>query len=450
MPSLSHRRLALVVTNPEMLRLRSMPRHGFGLSGGTIGASGADWLLADSAGRIRPQHCEIVWDDGAFCLVDRSGQTFVNDSHNALGQDVSVRLRDGDILHIGPYRVAVHLQEDAHTLPDPSRHLAEHSIDELLNQQHDAWQALSTADQEPAPEHIAYDAREGEPLSALMRPLDQDTLDPLEALDALHRRGESFDARHYGLSSELTPPDLAATRFEAVSGSPLSHLESHLEDNRLPLGGVSSGSPAQAWWSAQAGGLDATRLATPLIEGLGAPVGSLDAPSTYRLLLEAGQALAALVHGLTALHEVQLREQDRQVVHGRAHQPIEDNPLRLGLDYANTVQALFSNQRSLVHLPPKTAIEENLDQFHRHQSAAIRGIDAGLAALLQAFSPVQLLERFCRYQPNQEGVRQSERAWTMYVHYYDELASARQRGFEKLFWEVFEQHYDQALRAEAE
>ena len=41
-------------------------------------------------------------------------------------------------------------------------------------------------------------------------------------------------------------------------------------------------------------------------------------------------------------------------------------------------------------------------------------------------------------------------AWGMYTHYYDELASARQRGFEKLFWEVFEQAYDRALRVEAE
>ena len=34
----------------------------------------------------------------------------------------------------------------------------------------------------------------------------------------------------------------------------------------------------------------------------------------------------------------------------------------------------------------------------------------------------------------------------MYQHYYRELSSSRQQGFERLFQEVFEQAYDQQLR----
>lgn len=34
----------------------------------------------------------------------------------------------------------------------------------------------------------------------------------------------------------------------------------------------------------------------------------------------------------------------------------------------------------------------------------------------------------------------------MYRHYYQELNSGRQQGFAKLFWEVFEQAYDQSVR----
>jgi len=37
-------------------------------------------------------------------------------------------------------------------------------------------------------------------------------------------------------------------------------------------------------------------------------------------------------------------------------------------------------------------------------------------------------------------------AWEMYQHYYRELSSSRQQGFERLFQEVFEQAYDQHLR----
>ena len=34
----------------------------------------------------------------------------------------------------------------------------------------------------------------------------------------------------------------------------------------------------------------------------------------------------------------------------------------------------------------------------------------------------------------------------MYKSYYEELTSKRQYGFEKLFWEVYSQAYDKALR----
>jgi len=35
----------------------------------------------------------------------------------------------------------------------------------------------------------------------------------------------------------------------------------------------------------------------------------------------------------------------------------------------------------------------------------------------------------------------------MYGHYFDELMSSRQQGFDRMFWEVFDQAYDRAMRA---
>lgn len=197
-------------------------------------------------------------------------------------------------------------------------------------------------------------------------------------------------------------------------------------------------------------GGDPARAVMPLLEGLGATVGELDAQSSYRFLYEAGQTLGALIAGMLALHQQRVSGTANLGPHGRTLQPIEDNPLRLGLSYQDTVQALFSDRRSLVHLAPKAAVDESLTQLHRHQHATAAGIAAGLDALLQAFDPVQLLERFRRYQPEQASSgAQADWAWHMYAHYFSELKSDRQRGFSKLFWEVFEQHYDRALRAEA-
>lgn len=195
---------------------------------------------------------------------------------------------------------------------------------------------------------------------------------------------------------------------------------------------------------------DPASLAEPLVEGIGAAIGAIDAQDTYVLLNEAGRTLGALVRGLSALNAPQNGEQQRISLAGRTLQPIEDNPLRLGLDYPDIVRALFSAERSVVHLSPSAAVEESLEQIRRQQAAVHKAVNAGLAALLQAFSPEQLEHRFQRYRHTRnEHSQSSDWAWTMYGHYYEELTSGRQQGFDKLFWEVFDQAFDQAVRAES-
>jgi len=124
--------------------------------------------------------------------------------------------------------------------------------------------------------------------------------------------------------------------------------------------------------------------------------------------------------------------------------------LRLRQPYEETVQALFSNRRSVVHLSASAAIEESLEQSRKHNDAVIIAIKESLDALLHAFSPAVMMQRFERYRSEnhaqQQQYDQDGEAWRMYNNYYNELSSTRQQGFEKLFWEVFEQAYDRAMR----
>jgi type VI secretion system protein ImpI len=150
------------------------------------------------------------------------------------------------------------------------------------------------------------------------------------------------------------------------------------------------------------------------------------------------------VEGLLALHE---GEDSRHQALRTRLQPIEDNPLRLGGDYSDTIQTLFASQRSPVHLSAPAAVSESLKGLHHHQMATRVAIREGLNAILHAFSPQALLRRFHGYR---RGLKTDEPegswAWEMYQHYYEELSSSRQQGFERLFQEVFEQAYDQQLR----
>ncbi|KAB0657266.1 type VI secretion system-associated FHA domain protein TagH [Burkholderia diffusa] len=430
-------RLELIVANTHALRAGSTARHRFGHAGGTIGSRGADWLLDDGQGQVQAIHCEIAWIDNSYCVRDQSGATRVNDAETPLRRGMAARLRDGDMLHIGAYQVTVHLQtSEPHLLN--SQPLQQRSVGELLNEPSAGLHPVGDADRlldagVRKPDFSAFDD-----LAREHRPADE--RDPLAALDAEQLRREPgfgvapLDPTNYGLSPSQTQANHARTRFEAVSGSPKT------------LSGEST--MPQSYSRAVSTG-DANALIQPLVEGLGASVGVVDPQMGHALLQEIGRTLSAVIHGITALQHAQDGKRRNLAPLARTLQPIEDNPLRLGLGYPETVRALFSSERSVVHLSPSAAVEESLAQVQQHQAALIEAIEASLQALLRAFSPEQLQQRFQRYRPAQ--VQPSEGAdwsWQMYTHYYNELTSSRQQGFEKLFWEVFEQAYDRALRQE--
>ncbi|CAD5109360.1 type VI secretion system-associated FHA domain protein TagH [Zestomonas carbonaria] len=447
--SAAPRRIALAVVNPQMLQQGCAPTHTFDSTGGTIGCRGANWILTDSRDRVHAIHCEILFEEGNFCVIDRSGHTRVNSNESPVGQNVSARLGEGDTLHVGPYRIVAHLQDQDHQLPDPSRHLSQYGVGEMLNDQGAQLDELANG---PAAPDMRPERDKGRSaLDDLVEGTQRDSaLDPLAALDEAERRAKEqaekrssnpFDPTHYGLSPSTTQADLAETRFEAVSGIPLPHSgEPNMTqqyDYSTPAAPVIGGDPQQA--------------IEPLLQGLGAPIGRLDGQSAHQLLLEAGQALNATIRGIAALYGSQAGTQQRLALLNRTLQPIEDNPLRLGQSYDDTVRALFSSDRSVVHLSPRAAIDESLAQARQHNTAIIQAISASLDALLRSFAPDVLLQRFQRYRPGHTAQSESnDWAWQMYTHYYNELTSSRQKGFEKLFWEVFEQAYDQALRAEAQ
>ncbi|MFD4841341.1 type VI secretion system-associated FHA domain protein TagH [Achromobacter sp. NPDC058515] len=449
----TERSVALVVTNPQALQHGSTPRHRFDVSGGTIGGHGANWTLVDKAGRVQLVHCEIRFSDGAFCVIDRSGQTHINDARDPLGRSVGARLSEGDILHIGPYMVAVHLHDERHELPDSSRHLAQYEVSELLNEQRGGSDDLPSG-------AYSFDQEQSTPgadaaFQALATQRDpRSDLDPLRALDVAehaaapkHPGVDPSDAARWNVAHTPTQPDLASTRFAAVSGSP----QTTSGDSRMSKSRDHFLSDQDWAGSMPAVDADPSQAAAPLLQGLGVSLGSLDTQASHTLMLEAGQALGAAIRGIAELYGSQAGDQRRMALSALTLQPIEDNPLRLGQSYQDTLRAMFSSERSVVHLSPKAAIDESMTQLRAHHAAVMKGIEASLEALLRAFSPDLLLQRFHRYRPEQaQKAGADDWAWRMYTHYYEELSSVRQRGFEKLFWEIFEQAYDRALRAEVQ
>ena len=69
-----------------------------------------DWTLPDPSRSVSGKHCEIRYRDGGYWVHDVSTNgTFVNGAEYRL--DAPHRLRDGDRLSIGPYIIAVAVEE---------------------------------------------------------------------------------------------------------------------------------------------------------------------------------------------------------------------------------------------------------------------------------------------------------------------------------------------------
>lgn len=398
--------LTLVVLNSEQLDINSQVQHQFDLRGGTLGASEKDqWQLRDRLGAVLPEHARIEVVDGHFSLCDLSGQSFINGSLSPIGRDRKVILSHGDELVIGPFRLGVYLG-------DPT---TEQDIDQVLGQRTEdvlgGWLREEKTGQ-PADSEAATDVF-NDPLLALQREQSQALL----TSDG-ERAGESLST---SLSSFSAVEDTMDQKFVELPTINNTHAVDGLE-----------------------GYIDGSALA-PLLRGLGLSLQVDDEARLRDTLEEMGKSLRVMIEGLLALQAGQAALADTHL------RPIEDNPLRLGLDYADTLPLLFADGKSPVHLSAPSAIAEVLNNVRVHHLANQQAIAIALESILQAFSPAALLNRFEHYRRSgEQQIADDGWAWQMYQHYYRELTSPRQQGFQKLFHQVYAQAYDRAVRQQQE
>nr|WP_269802529.1 type VI secretion system-associated FHA domain protein TagH [Marinobacter sp. G11] len=375
----------MVIINPTETGGGASIEHKFSTGGGSIGTAANDtWRLSPHRTGAVAGHAEVRYLDGGFCLIDRSGRTYINSSSQPVGRGRRARLNHGDTLTIGRYRMRAELNGEA---------------------------AVNSGMEEDAGQHRQLvDVAEG---SLLRSESGQALPDGREPLEGLHTpAGEP-------ISEDPLAPWPNTQERQGMSESTEQSREAK-DTSRQHISGA------------------------PLMRGMEAEIDFADSDEMRLFLEEAGQTLKATVEGLLALHQ---GEDSRHRALRTRLQPIEDNPLRLGDDYAGTMQTLFAAERSPVHLSAPAAVRESLESLNHHQQATREAIREALEAILYAFSPEALLRRFHGYRRGlQDNEDEGRWAWNMYQHYYRELRSSRQQGFERLFQEVFDQAYDQHLR----
>ncbi|CCW31897.1 Conserved hypothetical protein with FHA domain (probable component of SST VI cluster) [Xenorhabdus nematophila F1] len=409
--------LSLRVLNSEQLESGKAAGCQFSAQGGTVGSSESHlWSVQDQQGNVQPSQFAIKWQDGAFCLQVFAEPVLINNAKLA-PQSGLTRLQQGDQIKVGNLSVKIHISFSEADRTDPSTVSPESLVSSYSNP--------LDAMMEGAPAQKSAFAHDESIAPTVMHRFSDDPLRVLdsESLTTLKSQVEADD------TEQLLPPD----HYQSPPfANPISDNRGSVMDQEfLDLPDIAS--------DRQYEDMDVDHVAiTPLMRGLETQLPLHDSQQANDFLQEMGKAMKAAIEGLLALQR-ELR--DKQL------RPIEDNPLRLNMDYNTTMQVMFSDQKSPVHLSAPAAVAESLQNLQLHYQANRTAISAALDTMLEAFSPEQLLRRFSHYRrSNETRNKDASWAWEMYTNYYRELASSRQQGFEKLFREVYEQAYDRALR----
>ncbi|MGC7561033.1 type VI secretion system-associated FHA domain protein TagH [Pasteurella sp. PK-2025] len=409
--------LILSVKNITDLESGKARENTFNQDGGTIGSSiNNHWVLQDIKGNIPYNQANIEWRDNAFCLQVLEKPLLVN-SATFTPKSGFIRLKDGDQIKCGSLKLIVSMRQRKNSLD------AEQSIEEIVSGNQDHLKEI-------------LEQKKGVNLmdtSQLADTVDKNLVrDPIFALSS---KGNNIMVSQTNSNSSQIFSKNDYLKDEQIESKPYGESDMSQQNVYIDLPILDNAEQKSQFTE------NAYITISPLMREMDTKIQLMDTQEANDFLTEVGKTLKAVIEGLLALQKEQNSLSDKHL------RPIEDNPLRLNLDYATTMEVLFGDQKSPVHLAAPAAVSESLHNLLIHNEANRIAIISALGAILDAFSPELLLQRFENYRRSNETQNGgSAWAWEMYKNYYEELTSKRQYGFEKLFWEVYSQSYDKALR----
>ncbi|EAM8937381.1 type VI secretion system-associated FHA domain protein TagH [Salmonella enterica] len=416
-PQSSTLSLTLQVMNGNELESGRAAKCLFSAEGGDIGhAPACRWPVQVRAGSVAGRACQVILHDGAFCLRSLMPGLMINLAPVSVDAGL-VRLRQGDEIGLGALALKVFIHEGK--LVSYSEQMA--APETIVTNRDRLADTLLTTDGQPAYPGMPHRHQLADTV------VNGFSTDPLQAL-----RAESLTTTGDLLSGGVSSAPVSDPVKDNEINTPFMDLPPLYAD---PQGSNDNDtSPAEM--------AQRHLAATPLLRGLGSSLTVRNFQDADDFLEEAGRTLQAAIKGLLELQQRQSSLSDKHL------RPLEDNPLRLNMDYATALNVMFAEGKSPVHLAAPAAVSESLRNVRHHEEANRAAIVESLRILLDAFSPQSLMRRFIQYRRSHE-LRQpldDAGAWQMYSHYYDELASDRQQGFELLFNEVYAQVYDRVLR----
>lgn len=396
--------LTLQVLNSQYLASGKYGSALFTTSGGSIGSSDKnEWSVQDQAGSVESIHAQIDVIDSYYCIKAHAPNLLLNNIDLFI-KGKPVRLQHGDLINLCDLTVRVQLNKNGIMKADPLAMRPE----EIISNHQDPLNEILSKEIATSSEFYSQEFNHD---PEIISPIP---LDPMKVLDS----------EHMAITAQQTP--MSTTTFQSPSNSVL--------EQSVTL------NPQEGYFFNDEDRLMNVAI-NPLYQGLKSTLPLENSQEAYELLEEIGHSLKTVIEGLKDLHS------NNQYLADKHLRPTEDNPLRLNQSYQETINLLYSTEKCPVHLSAPSAIAESIAHIKLHHEANQLATSEALSALLDAFAPQALMSRFARYRRQSDKSQiDSTWAWNMYSSYYNELLSKRQKGFDKLFWEVYSHAYDRNMR----
>ena len=364
----------------------------------TIGrASSTDWSLPDADLHISGRHCDILFRNGGYELVDNSTNgTFVNDDAKRLSGPHP--LRDGDLIRIGKYEVVARLG------PPPGMVPRDPTIPPVAN-------ILAS----PAP----------------AAPLPQGDDDIWNKFAS----SNSIDWKRGGFGTPTPAPALAPVPVAApVVAVPVQAAAP------APAPVAQPSAQVQATPEASGVGIDA------FLAGAGIERDAVQ-QDPAAALQQAGMLLRGLVAGMVVMLEARARAKSQMGAQGTGLEISGNNPLKFA---RNPEQALrhILNPAERGFMGADLAVEDGWRDLQAHQLATLKAMQGALRSTLERFSPKSIrgrAETRGMLEKILPGARDAA-LWKAYEREFSGVAFDSDEAFMDMFAKEFRKAYDDITR----
>ena len=405
--------LTLTIRNVDSLENgspRSLVLDGRGAQIGR--GANTDWRLPDPTLHISSRHCEIVFRDGRYALVDKSTNgTFLGDGEAARIEGSHV-LHDGDVFAVGKYEIVASLSEDSPT-PVPSGDPQAHE-------------------------------------SAADRPSSSTTPEPSGAAEAMLLSSTPAPSTSESRASAPVPPHRPSTAAaKEPSGADQSggiwdqfEASNAVDWARGGFGAAEAGSePA----SGEAAPPPTSGIALLLATAGLSPAELKHAES--EALSQAGMLLRRMIAGLVVMMEARARAKSQMGAAGTGLELAGNNPLKFARTPEQAI-AMMLNPPERGFMPADRAIEDSFRDLQAHQMATLKAMQGALRTTLDRFSPKAIRSRasVTGFLAKIFPALAEAQLWRAYEREFSGVALGSDEAFMDLFAKEFRRAYEDQAR----